>query len=227
MLTEEEEQVLKKMLAKLTDKREPGIKENLMSQIGSIGMGSTYQQSPESYLGDDPSYESLVNGSDTKMNPSTVLLLTRLISSDVDLKKIDEDEGKTYIKAKIKEKHKLTPKDVKVLLKSFKVGDYQPRDAKHWKDSVLDDYAKYIKNFSYNYTSEAKKMDPSTDTAKTHIGPMAQDIEKVNPSAVIKDDATGYLSVDTGRLALMNAGAIAELARELKGIESRSVADAK
>ena len=50
---------------------------------------------------------------------------------------------------------------------------------------------------------------------------MAQDIQKVNPATVKKDTYSGYLTVDASRLALMNAGAIAELARRLDDLEKR------
>ncbi len=88
-------------------------------------------------------------------------------------------------------------------------------DGKAWKDDTLDKYAKYIRNYKYTYKEEAKQIDPSIDTNTEHNGPMAQDIEKVNPAAVV-EDASGYKTVDTGRLALMNAGAIADLAREIQ-----------
>jgi hypothetical protein len=93
------------------------------------------------------------------------------------------------------------------------------QDGDHWRDDVLDKYADYIQNYKYTYNEEAKKLDPGIDTKKEHIGPMAQDIEKVNPAAVNADPKTGYKTVDTGRLALMNAGAIAELARQMKEIQ--------
>lgn len=92
------------------------------------------------------------------------------------------------------------------------------KDGHQWTDEVLDKYADHIQNYRYNYTEEALKVDPSIDTEEEHIGPMAQDIEKVNPAAV-KTDASGYKVVDTGRLALMNAGAIAELARQVQELK--------
>lgn len=85
-------------------------------------------------------------------------------------------------------------------------------------ESVLNDYAKYIKNYLYTYKDEARRIDPSIDPNQEHIGPMAQDIEKVNP-ACINETQDGTKTVDTGRLALMNAGAIADLARELKELK--------
>lgn len=89
-----------------------------------------------------------------------------------------------------------------------------------WDDeeSVLDGYAEYIKNYLYNYKTEAKGIDPSIDPNEDHIGPMAQDIEKVNP-ACVKETSEGVKTVDTGRLAMMNAGAIGELARQLKELK--------
>lgn len=93
-------------------------------------------------------------------------------------------------------------------------------DEYDYDDSVLDGYAKYIRNFVYNYNDKAKEIDPSIDTSVEHIGPMAQDIEKVIPSAVIEDES-GYKKVDTARLALANAGAIGDLAREVKDIKEQ------
>ncbi len=92
------------------------------------------------------------------------------------------------------------------------------RDGKAWKDDTLDKYAEHIKNYKYTYKEEAKEIDPSIDTSIEHNGPMAQDIEKVNPAAVVEDES-GYKTVDTGRLALMNAGAIADLAREIRELK--------
>lgn len=94
-------------------------------------------------------------------------------------------------------------------------------DEYDYDDSVLDGYAKHIRNFVYNYNDKAKEIDPSIDTSEEHIGPMAQDIEKVIPSAVVEDEESGYKKVDTGRLALANAGAIGDLAREVKNIKEQ------
>lgn len=93
------------------------------------------------------------------------------------------------------------------------------KDGHQWTDEILDKYAQHIQNYKYNYTEEAHKVDPTIDIEEEHIGPMAQDIEKVNPAAV-QTDESGYKVVDTGRLALMNAGAIAELARQIKDIQN-------
>jgi hypothetical protein len=90
--------------------------------------------------------------------------------------------------------------------------DNEPDDM---PDDTLKKYAAHIRNYKYTYTDEAKKVDPNIDTKTEHNGPMAQDIEQVNAAAVKADPKTGYKTVDTGRLALMNAGAIADLAREV------------
>jgi hypothetical protein len=95
-------------------------------------------------------------------------------------------------------------------------------DSDDWTDDTLDKYAQHIQNFYYNYKKEAQDIDPSIDPDETHVGPMAQDIEKVNPAAV-KETEDGTKVVDTSRLALMNAGAIGELARRLSELEGHPV----
>ena len=49
---------------------------------------------------------------------------------------------------------------------------------------------------------------------------MAQDIEKVNP-ACIKETEDGIKTVDTQRLAMMNAGVIADIIRRLDALEEK------
>jgi len=122
----------------------------------------------------------------------------------------------------IKAKGKVDKDDVKSLLKHFPHPDKNKHnsEAHDWNDDTLHKYAEHIKNYIYHYKPEAKELDPSIDPEVEHNGPMAQDIEKVNPAAVITDEKTGYKSVDTGRLALMNAGAIADLARKLEELEA-------
>ncbi len=112
-------------------------------------------------------------------------------------------------------------REVELLAKvAGNLDDYDfDRDGDLWRDDVLDKYAKYVFNYEYAYNDEAKKVDPTIDTEQIHVGPMAQDLEKVNPAVVVEDDKTGYKTVDTGRLALMNAGAIADLAREVKELK--------
>lgn len=84
--------------------------------------------------------------------------------------------------------------------------------------SMCDAYAQHIKNYLYTYKNDATSIDPSIDPEEKQIGPMAQDIEKVNP-ACIKELEDGTKVVDTARLALMNAGVIADLSRRMDEIE--------
>lgn len=101
----------------------------------------------------------------------------------------------------------------------FKNGDMEYDALEDGSDitdqEVLSGYADFIKNYVYNYKPESGE-NPDV----THIGPMAQDIEQVNP-ACIKEDENGIKSVDTRRLSMMNAGAIGELARQLQDISDR------
>lgn len=101
--------------------------------------------------------------------------------------------------------------------------DYDPNDYDSWGDedgSLLGAYANNIKNYVYNYKPEATRVDPNIDPNQEHIGPMAQDIEQVNP-ACVKETSEGVKTVDTSRLAMMNAGVIGDLAREIQDIKMR------
>ena len=101
--------------------------------------------------------------------------------------------------------------------------DYDPNDYDSWGDedgSILGAYADNIKNYVYNYKPEATQVDPNIDPNQEHIGPMAQDIEQVNP-ACVKETPEGVKTVDTSRLAMMNAGAIGDLAREIQDLKAR------
>lgn len=89
-----------------------------------------------------------------------------------------------------------------------------------WSPETLQGYAMWIKNAHYKYKPQAISIDASIDPEQEHIGPMAQEIEKVNPAAVI-ETPEGVKTVDTGRLALMNAGAIADLARQMIKMEQK------
>lgn len=121
------------------------------------------------------------------------------------------------------------PQDLDWLMEkagSFTRGDktYDP-SAGDWggdekDESVLNDYANYIRNYVYTYKPEAQNIDPSIDPNDEHIGPMAQDIEQVNPMCV-SETSEGVKTVDTSRLAMMNAGAIGDIARQLKDIQER------
>ena len=102
--------------------------------------------------------------------------------------------------------------------------EYDPFNEADWEDdtdsSVLNAYADHIRNYVYTYKPEAVEVDPRIDPEQEHIGPMAQDIEQVNP-ACVKETADGVKTVDSARLAMMNAGAIGELARQLNELNMK------
>ena len=104
----------------------------------------------------------------------------------------------------------------------FKHGDqeYDYDNADSNDESVVNAYADHIKNYVYTYKPEATQIDSSIDPNEEHIGPMAQDIEQVNP-ACVKETPEGVKTVDTGRLAMMNAGAIADLARQMQELTNK------
>jgi hypothetical protein len=98
-------------------------------------------------------------------------------------------------------------------VQSGKDYDKDISDCGVWDDDTLRGYAEFIKNSHYKYKTEAVQIDSDIDPNEEHIGPMAQEIEKVNP-ACIEETPQGVKTVDTSRLALMNAGAIGDLARK-------------
>lgn len=93
-------------------------------------------------------------------------------------------------------------------------------DGTDWDEDTMEDYADYIRNYYYTYKDAAKNVDPSIDTNEEHLGPMAQDIEKVNP-ACIKETEDGIKTVDTQRLTMMNTGVIADIIRRLDALEEK------
>lgn len=150
-----------------------------------------------------------------------------VIPSDKNIKSIRDclsDLRMKYIKEDWDKSGQIGPEDFEFLLKKlgkFKHDDreYDPFNEDDWADdkdqSVLKAYADHIKNYLYTYKPEATQVDSKIDPNEEHIGPMAQDIEQVNP-ACVKEDENGIKSVDTARLAMMNAGAIGDLARQMQ-----------
>jgi hypothetical protein len=143
-------------------------------------------------------------------------ILMHGVLSDEDFKEIDADP-KEVIREIVASHKEITPEIMGMMMKH--TGDVDGydfnKDGHMFGDSVLGKYAEHIQNFAYTYKPEATEIDSEIDPNEEHIGPMAQDIEQVNP-ACIKETPEGVKTVDTGRLALMNAGAIADLARELQ-----------
>lgn len=136
------------------------------------------------------------------------------VLSDEDCKNIVGDDIQDIAASIIENGPPYSKHEIQVLIKAANFND----DFDYNDESVLQQYAQHIRNYRYTYKDEAQDVDPRIDTAEEHIGPMAQDIEKVNPAAV-KEDKSGYKVVDTGRLALMNAGAIGELARAVEELK--------
>lgn len=89
-----------------------------------------------------------------------------------------------------------------------------------WDSNMLDGYAKYLRNYLYTYKEEAKQVDPRIDPNEEHVGPMAQDIEKVAPDCV-KETSEGVKTVDGNRLALVNAGVLGDVIRKLNALEEK------
>lgn len=112
-----------------------------------------------------------------------------------------------------------TPEDAGEL--ALMLGSNSPKhrveESEMWEDSILQSYADYIRNYLYTYKPEATAIDSSIDPNEEHIGPMAQDIEKVAPDCIVEKE--GVKTVDGNRLALVNAGAIADLARKVEELE--------
>lgn len=90
-----------------------------------------------------------------------------------------------------------------------------------WTEDVAKKYAEHLRNYLYTYKEEAADIDPSIDTEEEQIGIMAQDLENVNPSCV-KELEDGTKVVDTNKLALMNAGVIADIVRRLEALEGKN-----
>ena len=151
------------------------------------------------------------------------------VPSDENIKTIDgclSDLRMKWIKEDYDAGEQISPEDFQFLLS--RVGkfnhngrDYDAYNEDDWSDdndqSILKAYADHIRNYLYSYKPEAVDIDSRIDPNEEHIGPMAQDIEQVNP-ACVKETPEGVKTVDTARLAMMNAGAIGDLARQMQSL---------
>lgn len=126
------------------------------------------------------------------------------------------------IEALFKNQGNFTEDDVREIIKSigYNDEDLDIDDDKDWDEDTMESYADYIRNYYYTYKDIAKDVDPSIDTEQEHLGPMAQDIEKINP-ACIKETEDGIKTVDTQRLTMMNTGVIADIIRRLDALEEK------
>jgi hypothetical protein len=81
---------------------------------------------------------------------------------------------------------------------------------------MVEEVAENIQNYRYHY-----KPGSGEDPTVEYSGPMAQDLLQVDGyrSAVFEDE-NGLLRVDTGRLALVNAGLIADISARLILLET-------
>lgn len=107
--------------------------------------------------------------------------------------------------------------DDDIFMLSKLIGEDIPEDD---SDDIVTKYAANLKNYLYQYKPEATTVDSSINPEENQIGIMAQDLEKVNP-ACVKETPEGVKVVDAERLALMNAGVIADLARRLEALEAK------
>lgn len=130
------------------------------------------------------------------------------------------------IEALFKNKGNFSEDDVRQIINAVGYNDFDSDidDDAEWNEDVMNDYADYIRNYYYTYKDIAQDIDSSIDPTEEHLGPMAQDIEKVNP-ACIKETEDGIKTVDTQRLAMMNAGVIADIIRRLEALEKRMEAN--
>lgn len=133
------------------------------------------------------------------------------INSEEYGRKVLSDFKAKIIRAKLDRGEDLTEEDIHLF-------DDKLKPKEEHEGPITEKYADNIQNYEYNYKPEAKNIDPSIDPSETEIGPMAQDIEKVNPSAIVETEG-GIKTVDINKLCLMNAGAIADLARDIKQIK--------
>lgn len=90
------------------------------------------------------------------------------------------------------------------------------------KEDIINDPHKEIRDFIGDLTNNSYTYKNPEHGEGTHYGPMAQDLEKtaVGRSAVMVDPQTGLKKVDTGRLSLINAGAMALLHDRLSKLEA-------
>jgi len=115
---------------------------------------------------------------------------------------------------------KLLPNEWQLLAEIAGPGDFDLDNIDNWDDDTSAKYADYLQNYLYQYLPEATNIDKSIDPKEDQIGIMAQDLEKVNP-ACVKELPNGVKTVDTDKLALMNAGVLADVVRRLEALEEK------
>lgn len=96
-------------------------------------------------------------------------------------------------------------------------------DSHKTKAKTISEYLQDIDTYLYKYKDSAQYQMPGMTDDDTHVGVMAQDLQK-NPATqgtVEKDPKTGVLLVDTRQLSLTNTANIADLQRRLDAVERR------
>lgn len=144
------------------------------------------------------------------------------------INKYASDNTRAAIQAQIKANGSLTPKDVIMGLVGVGTGLAEAGVAKSDRRAKFDvsdpdlrdlqDYLGRTKGKFYRY------LEPNKPGRRpgVNFGPMAQDLAKSKIGAtVVVTDAEGQLSVDTGRLALADHAALAELARDVAKLKAR------
>lgn len=114
----------------------------------------------------------------------------------------------------------LTPEEISFIKDMAGPMTISEQEDVDWDENMLDAYARHLRNYLYTYKEEATKVDPRIDPSEEHVGPMAQDIEKVAPDCV-KETPEGIKTVDGNRLALVNAGVIGDITRKLDALEAK------
>ena len=94
------------------------------------------------------------------------------------------------------------------------MSDDRTKEKTPTKDMIAE-VAQMINNYTYHYKPGVGE-DPSIE----YSGPMAQELLQVDGyRSCVFEDEDGLLKVDTGRLALVNAGMIADVTKRLLVIE--------
>lgn len=183
--------------AKGTDNAKPG-----MALVGENGPELVMMQGGEKVLPNDDT-EKLVNG---------------ILGLRMDMFKRGFENGEKFSPAELAWLSHMAGKKFNYNGNEVDVSEFEDKD--DYDEGLMKAYAEHMRNYVYNYKPEAQSIDPSIDPNEEHIGPMAQDIEQINP-ACVKETPEGVKTVDTNRLTMMNAGVIGDIIRKLDDISDR------
>ena len=93
--------------------------------------------------------------------------------------------------------------------------DVRAKETTPGTDDMIADVAERINNYTYRY-----KPGMGEDTSVEYSGPMAQELLQVDGyRSCVFEGPDGLLKVDTGRLALVNAGMVSDLSKRLLFLE--------